>query len=55
MTRKCTRCGDQFPARQVTQVHCTRCGIEVAAIVLSDEKRRTRFPFAKPLDYGRTA
>lgn len=55
MTRKCLRCGDEFAIAHPKQQDCNRCVLEVAAIVVADERRRLpRFP-ARDLTpvYGR--
>lgn len=54
MTRQCKRCGDHFAIREVEDIHCVRCAVEVAAIIAADEKRRNRFPRAVDLT-GRMA
>jgi len=40
MTR-CLRCGDPFERVTRDQVHCIRCGHEVATIIAADAARRT--------------
>lgn len=37
----CRRCGDPFERLTREQVHCIRCGHEVATIIAADERRRT--------------
>ena len=46
----CKRCGEHTPRLSLNQTHCPRCAVEVANLIASDEKRRHRFTFAKPLD-----
>ena len=46
----CKRCGDRMPRLSISQDHCPRCVLEVAAIIAADAKRRTRFAFAKAMD-----
>ena len=55
MTRQCKRCGDRYEVREVVDIHCIRCGVEVANLIAADEKRRTRFQWSKPMDGWRPA
>ncbi len=41
----CRRCGSPTPRLTLTQRYCPPCGVEVAALIASDAKRRApRFP-----------
>ncbi len=45
----CARCGEYTPRLTIAQRYCPQCAREVAAIIALDERRRTRFRFAKEL------
>lgn len=50
---RCRRCGVETPRLSVHQEHCPRCAAEVAAIIASDQRRRTpRFSVGKALMGG---
>lgn len=50
MNFRCLRCGVESPRLTVDQVHCPKCAVEVAAVIVADERRRRpRFPFSKDM------
>ena len=47
---KCSRCGSPTPRLTLTQRYCPPCGVEVAALILADAKRRApRFSVPKDM------
>ena len=40
MNMKCRRCGQESARLAPHQEHCPRCAVEVANLILADERRR---------------
>ncbi len=46
----CKHCGIETPRLTLAQRYCPPCERRVTAEIAADERRRTRFTFAKSLD-----